>query len=113
IQQRTSDLLKTVGLSHKEHSYPAELSGGQIQRVALARALANQPRLLLLDEPLSALDGETRETLQEDLVQITSSWSITTLMVTHDVSEAVFMADRVLFLTDPPQDQPDSLLKKA
>src|SRR5262249_31671409 len=102
-------LLKTVGLAEKADSYPSELSGGQIQRVALARALANQPRLLLLDEPLSALDGETRESLQEDLSRIVTSWKITTLMVTHDVSEAVFMADRILLLPNYPDGQINSL----
>lgn len=91
--------LDIVGLTEKANSYPHELSGGQQQRVALARALAYKPRVLLLDEPFAALDSQTRETLQEDLRHILNATGITALFVTHDVREAVFVADQVMVLS--------------
>ena len=92
------DLLSFVGLSGYERHYPAQLSGGQKQRVALIRALARQPDLLLLDEPLSALDWETRRQLQEDLKRIIKQFHVTTLYVTHDVTEVYKLADHVVVL---------------
>jgi NitT/TauT family transport system permease protein/sulfonate transport system permease protein len=92
-------ILQLVGLQHKTNDYPHLLSGGQMQRVAFARALASKPRLMLLDEPFSALDIYTRETLQEEISDIFRRCGITVIMVTHDISEAVFMADRVAVMT--------------
>ena len=92
-------LLQMVGLEHKSNEYPYLLSGGQMQRVAFARALASNPRLMLLDEPLSALDVYTREILQEEISDIFRRSGITVIMVTHDISEAIFMADRVAIMT--------------
>ncbi|MEP9412469.1 MAG: ATP-binding cassette domain-containing protein [Candidatus Brocadia sp.] len=92
------ELLSLVGLSGYERHYPAQLSGGQKQRVALIRALARKPDLLLLDEPLSALDWETRKQLQEDLKRIIKQFRVTTLYVTHDVTEVYKLADHVVVL---------------
>ena len=109
IEQRADDatenktevaqMLQMVGLEHKSNEYPYLLSGGQMQRVAFARALASKPRLMLLDEPLSALDVYTREILQEEISDIFRRTGITVIMVTHDISEAIFMADRVAVMT--------------
>jgi len=93
-------MLQLVGLQHKINDYPHLLSGGQMQRVAFARALASKPRLMLLDEPFSSLDIFTRETLQEEISEIFRRSGITAIMVTHDISEAIFMADRVAIMTD-------------
>ncbi|MBM4054389.1 MAG: ATP-binding cassette domain-containing protein [Planctomycetes bacterium] len=91
-------LLSLVGLSGYENYYPSQLSGGQKQRVALIRALAKKPDLLLMDEPLSAVDWETRRQLQEDLKRIIRSFGVTTLYVTHDVAEVYKLADKVVVL---------------
>lgn len=96
--QEIKDLISLVGLSGYEHHYPSQLSGGQKQRVALIRALARKPDLLLLDEPLSALDWETRRQLQEDLKEIIKQFSVTTLYVTHDVTEVYKLANYVAVL---------------
>ncbi|MCL2101839.1 MAG: ABC transporter ATP-binding protein, partial [Fibromonadales bacterium] len=88
-------MLQIVGLHHKSNDYPHLLSGGQMQRIAVARALASKPRLMLLDEPFGALDIYTREALQEEISDIFRRSGITVIMVTHDISEAIFMADRV------------------
>ncbi|MDR1005318.1 MAG: ATP-binding cassette domain-containing protein [Bacteroidales bacterium] len=87
--------LQLVGLQHKAKDYPYLLSGGQMQRVAFARALASRPRLMLLDEPFSALDIYTREAMQVEISEIFRQSGITVIMVTHDISEAIFMADRI------------------
>ncbi|MFF4763773.1 ABC transporter ATP-binding protein [Streptomyces sp. NPDC001292] len=92
---RAAELLELVGLSQHAGRYPHQLSGGQQQRIALARALALQPRVLLLDEPLSALDAQVRLTLREEIRRLQQKLGITTLFVTHDQEEALSMADRV------------------
>ncbi|MDT9701077.1 ABC transporter ATP-binding protein [Streptomyces sp. P17] len=92
---RAAELLELVGLADKGRRYPHQLSGGQQQRVALARALALRPRVLLLDEPLSALDAKVRLTLREEIRRLQQELGITTLFVTHDQEEALSMADRV------------------
>ena len=92
------ELISLIGLSGYERSYPAQLSGGQKQRVALVRAMARNPGLLLLDEPLSALDWETRARLQTDVKQIIHRFQSTALYVTHDVSEVYKLADYVIVL---------------
>lgn len=94
-RQRAGELLDLVGLSGLADRFPHELSGGQQQRVALARALCAQPRLLLLDEPLSALDAKVRTQLRDEIRRIQLELGITTLFVTHDQEEALSMADRV------------------
>ena len=92
---RVAEMLAMVGLAGSERKYPSQLSGGQQQRVALARALAPSPSLLLLDEPLSALDAQVREHLQLEIRRLQKEFRITTLMVTHDQEEAMVMADRI------------------
>jgi len=94
-RQRAGELLELVGLSSMAERYPHELSGGQQQRVALARALCAEPRLLLLDEPLSALDAKVRAQLRDEIRRIQLEVGITTLFVTHDQEEALSIADRV------------------
>jgi putative spermidine/putrescine transport system ATP-binding protein len=95
---RASELLELVGLPSQGDRYPHQLSGGQQQRVALARALALEPRVLLLDEPLSALDAKVRVSLREEIRRLQLSLGITTVFVTHDQEEALSMADRVAVL---------------
>src|SRR5271156_2300506 len=94
-RRRAGELLEMVGLSAAANRYPHQMSGGQQQRVALARALAIEPRVLLLDEPLSALDAKVRVQLREQIRVLQTRLKITTLFVTHDQEEALSMADRV------------------
>src|SRR5476649_545221 len=94
------DALESVGLAERANEWPAALSGGQKQRVALARALIHQPRLLLLDEPLGALDALTRIEMQQLIERLWQKHGFTVLLVTHDVSEAVAIADRVILIED-------------
>ncbi len=100
IKIRVNELLSTVGLLDQELKYPAQLSGGQQQRVALARAIATNPGLLLLDEPLSALDARVRTHLRHEIKQLQHKLGITTIMVTHDQEEALTMADRIVVMND-------------
>ena len=99
-QERVSEMLSLVGLGGSEAKYPSQLSGGQQQRVALARALAPAPSLLLLDEPMSALDAQVREHLRVELRRLQRKLNITTLMVTHDQDEAMAMADRIAVMSN-------------
>jgi NitT/TauT family transport system ATP-binding protein len=94
--------LNLVGLSKFENSYPHQLSGGMKQRVAIARALANQPRILLMDEPFGALDAQTRAKMQSYLLDIWKNIDITVLFITHDLDEAIYLADRILVLKAHP-----------
>ena len=98
IRARVEELLELVGLSDQGDKYPAQLSGGQQQRVALARALATSPGLLLLDEPLSALDAKVRSHLRHEIKQLQHQLGVTTIMVTHDQEEALTMADRIVVM---------------
>jgi NitT/TauT family transport system ATP-binding protein len=91
-----------VGLSKFEKSYPHQLSGGMKQRVAIARALANQPRILLMDEPFGALDAQTRARMQSYLLEIWQNIDITILFITHDLDEAIYLADRIVVLKAHP-----------
>jgi nitrate/nitrite transport system ATP-binding protein len=102
LKERTHQALELVGLSHAEHKYPHQVSGGMKQRVGIARALAIEPKVLLLDEPFGALDALTRATLQDELMRIVEKTQATVLMVTHDVDEAVLLSDRVVMMTNGP-----------
>jgi NitT/TauT family transport system ATP-binding protein len=99
---RVDDALRLVGLSRFSAAYPHQLSGGMAQRAALARALVNDPTLMLLDEPLGKLDSMTRITMQGELVSLWQRTGFSALLVTHDVEEALFMANRVIVLSDRP-----------
>jgi NitT/TauT family transport system ATP-binding protein len=101
-RQRAGELLVAVGLAGYEQHFPWQVSGGMQQRVAIARGLAAQSRLLLLDEPLAAVDAQTRAELQDLLLDLAKRFNQTCLLVTHDVDEAVYMADRVIVLTRRP-----------
>ena len=98
INQRVSELLELIGLGEHAHKYPAQLSGGQQQRVALARALAPAPGLLLLNEPLSALDARVRGHLRKEIRRLQQQLGVTSILVTHDQEEALTMADRVVVM---------------
>ncbi len=98
INQRVGELLDLVGLPDQGSKYPAQLSGGQQQRIALARALATSPGLLLLDEPLSALDAKVRTHLRHEMKALQRRLGVTTIMVTHDQEEALTMADRIVVM---------------
>ena len=98
VTKRVDQLLKLVGLSEHAKKFPAQLSGGEQQRVALARALATSPSLLLLDEPLSALDAKVRVYLRKQIKDLHRELGVTTVMVTHDQEEAQSMADRIFVM---------------
>jgi len=99
---RVDEALATVGLSSFAKAYPHQLSGGMAQRAALARALVNDPRLLILDEPFGKLDSLTRMTMQGELVELWRRSGFTTLLVTHDVEEAMFLATRIIVFSERP-----------
>jgi iron(III) transport system ATP-binding protein len=99
-RERVAELLGIVGLGDQGAKYPAQLSGGQQQRVALARALANEPGLLLLDEPLSALDATVRQHLRQEIRSLQQRLGVTTIMVTHDQEEAMGVSDRIVVMSN-------------
>jgi NitT/TauT family transport system ATP-binding protein len=101
-RHRVDAAIDLVGLSAFRNAYPHQLSGGMAQRVALARALVNDPRILILDEPLGKLDSLTRITMQAEIASLWRRSGFTTLLVTHDVEEAVFLANRVIVFSDRP-----------
>jgi NitT/TauT family transport system ATP-binding protein len=101
-EQDAMQWIDLVGLSKFANSYPHELSGGMKQRAAIARALANQPRILLMDEPFGALDAQTRSKMQSYLLEIWRNIDITILFITHDLDEAIYLADRILVLKAHP-----------
>ncbi len=101
-ESEAREWIALVGLSKFENHYPHQLSGGMKQRVAIARALANNPRILLMDEPFGALDAQTRAQMQSYLLQIWRQVDITILFITHDLDEAVYLADRILVLDANP-----------
>jgi NitT/TauT family transport system ATP-binding protein len=101
-EQVAHRLIRTIGLEGFENRFPRELSGGMKQRVAIARTLAYDPKILLLDEPFGALDSQTRETMQDELLRLWLAQRKTVVMVTHDVDEAVYLSERVLVMSKRP-----------
>ena len=102
IDETVDRQLAMIGLAEFRNHYPAELSGGMKQRVALARVLAFDPKVLLMDEPFGALDAQTREAMQEELTRLWERTGKTIVFVTHDIEEAIYLADRVVVLTARP-----------
>lgn len=103
VDDHCKKFLDMVGLSGSIHKKPSQLSGGMRQRVSIARAFATNPKLLLLDEPFGALDALTRGVIQDELIKIWSETQQTVFMITHDVDEAILLADRILLMTNGPQ----------
>jgi nitrate/nitrite transport system ATP-binding protein len=103
LQGHAQKFIDLVGLTGAEHKRPAELSGGMKQRVGIARALSIEPKIMLMDEPFSALDALTRGTLQDEVRRICLETGQTVFMITHDVDEAIYLADRVLLMTNGPE----------
>lgn len=112
-RQRVAEMLKAVGLADKQALRPAQLSGGQNQRVALARALVLRPRILLMDEPFGALDAQTREEMQHLLIELHQAAPCLVVFVTHDVTEALLLGDRVIVLSTQPARVADDFIIDA
>ena len=106
---RIAKVLETVGLSAHAAKFPAQLSGGMQQRVQIARCLAQEPTLLLMDEPFGALDAMTRESLQDELARLVRDQGLTVMFVTHDLEEAIYLGDRVIALRSNPEPGKPSL----
>lgn len=102
LRERVAYYLNVVGLSQFANAYPKQLSGGMKQRVAIARALANEPAVLLMDEPFGALDAQTKEQMQQFLLELWEQTHITVLMITHDVEEAIFLSQRIYVMGAHP-----------
>ena len=102
LGERTEYFIQLVGLTGFERHYPSELSGGMQQRVNLARALASDPSVLLMDEPFAALDAQTRELMQAELLKIWTEARKTVLFITHQINEAIYLADRVVVMSARP-----------
>jgi ABC-type nitrate/sulfonate/bicarbonate transport system ATPase subunit len=101
-RNEVDEFMRLVGLEAFANAYPHHLSGGMAQRVALARALINHPKVLLLDEPLGALDAFTRMRMQDEVMRLWENRRTTMLLVTHDIDEAIYMSDRILIMTQAP-----------
>ncbi len=101
-EERVTELIKTVGIEGFDDHYPTQLSGGMKQRVALARTLANDPEVLLCDEPFAALDAMTRQVLQEELSRVAAETGKTVLFITHSIDEALLLSDRIVVMTARP-----------
>ena len=101
-RDRAEHFIRLVGLAKFIDTYPTRLSGGMRQRVAIARTLANDPEVLLMDEPFGALDAETRWQMQELMVDVADASGTTLIIVTHDIEEAIFLADKIVFLSSHP-----------
>lgn len=101
-KHKVKEYIEMVGLTGFEKSYPHQISGGMAQRVAIARALINDPEVLLLDEPMGALDSFTRADIQDKLLQLKRSNDATMILVTHDVDEAIYLSDRIVIMTPRP-----------
>ncbi len=102
IKDRAEAMLEAVGLGKEGHSYPWQLSGGMQQRVAIARGLAYQPEVLLMDEPFASVDAQTRMELEDLVLSLRDQFNLTIVFVTHDIDEAVYLADRVIVLSAAP-----------
>jgi ABC-type nitrate/sulfonate/bicarbonate transport system ATPase subunit len=101
-RHEVDEFMRLVGLETFANAYPHHLSGGMAQRVALARALINHPKVLLLDEPLGALDAFTRMRMQDEVLRLWEARGTTMLLVTHDIDEAIYMSDRIVIMTSRP-----------
>ena len=101
-KHKVGEILKEVGLEAFENAYPHQISGGMAQRVSIARALINDPKVLLLDEPMGALDAFTRIDLQDKILELWKEKNITMILVTHDVDEAIYLSDKIVVMTPRP-----------